>query len=575
MERVFSSGIAGHRFAADCRCLLAILSLYCLGSLTAALAQQGNPPQAQVMTSANMMLPSSIGPGQTSLDVTIPVAALESLRLQVIVPVEGSSISLRDPTGRIVVSATDPATSVLLGSTLPTPIPGATFITPTVTNPASGNWTLRAEFPAAPTQTVALVTMLGRSPLQTAVVLADNSVTVGQPVPLAMMVLDNGQPVTALQPTLSIQRNGTSVATLNAKDSGATEDFDGAADDGIYSQDFTFTTAGTYQITGTVALSAAGGPLTRTATAFLEVLAPNLTLGSVTGTVTAGPAGCAQRLNVVVNGSAVRPGTYAFAATLRGSNGRTLPKRNSALFGGAGTLNSTLSFTSSEIRREIGAGGALVVDPLDVLSFLPERVNLEQRRPAAFTFPAIPFEQFCADPIEIGPTAAVTPTLRSGFIDQLEFALPIRVTRAGSYQVSFKTTDARGVEVGQFGLTRSFTVGLNMIRVTVPANRLQTSDGPFNIESVLVLGGGTSAQASRIATGSTFSQWQFFPTITGDLNGDLSVDASDRDRVLGFRNQPSLTPGDRRDLNRDNKIDLQDAREIVLRACTAPACPRN
>jgi len=53
------------------------------------------------------------------------------------------------------------------------------------------------------------------------------------------------------------------------------------------------------------------------------------------------------------------------------------------------------------------------------------------------------------------------------------------------------------------------------------------------------------------------------------------VNAADRDLLMQYRGQSPLIPGDRRDLNGDGKIDLQDARLLIQRACTAPNCPRN
>lgn len=117
---------------------------------------------------------------------------------------------------------------------------------------------------------------------------------------------------------------------------------------------------------------------------------------------------------------------------------------------------------------------------------------------------------------------------------------------------------------------------VNNISVSVPAANLQTADGPFNIESVLIIGVGRSAQVSRVPVASSaFTRWRFFPTITGDLNGDGSVDAADRDLLLSYRNATALVPGDRRDINGDGKVDLLDARLLILRGCTAPNCPRN
>jgi hypothetical protein len=240
-----------------------------------------------------------------------------------------------------------------------------------------------------------------------------------------------------------------------------------------------------------------------------------------------------------------------------------------------GAVNTSVAFSAAEIRTAMGEAGVFTVDPLDVVSFLSAQPWLELRKANAYSFPSLAYNDLCVAPVEIGANATVQSVLRSSYIGQLNFKLPIRVSTAGSYQVSFKVTDTAGKELGQFGLTQSFTSGVNYVNATVLSDKLQNSDGPFNIESVLAIGAGRTAQASRVpVSDSGFLRWQFFPIITGDLNADGSVNAADRDVVLQYRNKTALIPGDRRDINRDGKIDLLDAREVINRACTT-SCPRN
>ncbi|WP_156421861.1 dockerin type I repeat-containing protein [Paucibacter sp. KCTC 42545] len=548
-------------------------------SLLAPAAQAQNTGLVNAMATNTQAGP--ITAGATQLRMPIAVSAFNSLKLQLILPVSGAQISLIDPQGTVVIAANDPRISFLDGASLTPPLPGGLFITPEIANPVDGNWTLLATFPPAPVPTVALLNLYAQSPYQVGMVLSGQSYRVGQPVPLGVLALNQGLPILGLAPSLTLKKDGNPIANVSAVDSGQAADFDGLASDGIYSRGYTFNQTGRYQVDAQVDIpTAGGGNVRRTATGFVDIVPANFTFGAVSSSVTRGANNCISKLNVTLTGTVALPGTYSTAATLLGPNGSasgSLLKRANTTLAAAGALSSTVSFSSTEIRQHFSEGGSFVVDPLDLLAFAGASPQLEMRRNNALSFSGMPLEQFCAAAIEVANGATVSPVLRGSHIGQLDFSLPLRVINAGNYQISFKVIDAQGAEVGQFGLSRALAANSNTaITATVLADKLQRSDGPYRIESVLVVGGGSTAQASRVpVAASAISRWQYFPTITGDLNGDGSVNAADRDLLMQYRGQSPLIPGDRRDLNGDGKIDLQDARLLIQRACTAPNCPRN
>ncbi len=57
----------------------------------------------------------------------------------------------------------------------------------------------------------------------------------------------------------------------------------------------------------------------------------------------------------------------------------------------------------------------------------------------------------------------------------------------------------------------------------------------------------------------------------GDIDQDGDVDNSDLNLIMSAKNKPSSGTSDARDLNSDGKIDLLDARKLVL-LCTRPKC---
>jgi hypothetical protein len=521
---------------------------------------------------------ASIVSGQTSVSFKLPVSAYGSMRLQITAPVPGVLLTLLDPTGTVRFAPGDASVDFLDGTLLSPPLPGGQFLTPEINAPADGDWTVRLDFPAAPGPTVALLTTYAQSALQVGVVQSAQVYRVGQPVPLGLLVVNNKQPVTGLTPTLTVSKGGQNPVVLAARDSGQAADYDGKAGDGIYSQGTSFSEPGQYQILGEVAVPLPGGGLARrSAQGTVDIVPANYVLGSVAGVINRGANSCVASLDVNTSGTAGLAGTYATAATLMSPSGRTVVKRSSATLAAAGPVNTSMRFSATEIRTQLAEGGVFTVQPLDVLSFIAGQPWLELRKSSALSFPSIALNQLCQDPIEIGTGATVGSPLRGRFIGQLDFTLPIRVTTAGSYQISFKIRDSKGLEVGQFGFNQSFVAGSNNVTATVMADRLQSSDGPFSFDSVLVVAGNrNSDQASSVpVAASDFSRWQFFPTITGDLNGDGAVGSADRDIVLQSRGQVPRVPGDRRDLNGDGKIDLLDAREIVNRQCAAGTCPKN
>jgi len=59
----------------------------------------------------------------------------------------------------------------------------------------------------------------------------------------------------------------------------------------------------------------------------------------------------------------------------------------------------------------------------------------------------------------------------------------------------------------------------------------------------------------------------------GDINMDGVVDRRDLDLILAARNVRASGPNDLRDLNKDGKIDILDAR-ILQGLCTKPRCAK-
>jgi len=546
-----------------------------LGLLFAVASTWWAPAQAQpapVAVNMPRSISGAITPGMTALELPFEVSALSRLRLDAIVPVDGATFSLVDPTGAFVYGPGDARVVFNPGSLLPKPLPGGVFETPDMTTPMNGTWRIRLSFPPAPQATVVMATVLAVSRYQVGIAIDRNVLLVGEDLAVGLLVLDNGVPIPGLTPSISVSPvPGATAPAVAAFDNGSGPD--GLAGDGIYSIDNTFTAAGKYNILGTVTIPTPGGPIVRSASQQVRVDSPSIDSPTVTLSTQLGAGSCVSAAQVQVGFNVLKAGTYSALVRLAGPNGRTLDVRKSLTLA-VGTSSFAAVFSAKAIKDSIAVDGPYTVQTIDLLAVNAAEASLAFRRRNAGAF-NLTLAGLCAQPIEVVGPLVSTPVLKGAFIGSLDLSFPIRVTVAGSYQISFKLISTSGADFGLINASRSLPAGTSTVTVNVAAPGFLQSDGPYQVISLLVLGGGSSARVGTVGTTPGYVRWQFYPTITGDLNGDGSVDAADNALLTTFRNQTALRPGDRRDLNADGIIDLRDGRELQKLACKAPSCPVN
>ncbi len=546
-----------------------IVTLF-LAACLSAVASAQNVPLA-----LNLPTPLSVAvmPGQTSAEITLSVSSVDNMRLQVIAPVNGAKFVLLDQDGIEALTSADPNVAFLDGTLLSPPLPGGVFLTPTIENPGNGDWKLQFQFPPATDKTVIVATLFTSTPYKVGIVLDRSEYRVGQTISIGMIALQSGQPITGLSPVLTITPPAGMSSSFTGMDDGDINHFDGLADDGIYSGGYTFTSVGTYTVEGSVTIPTDSSPVQRTASAIVTVTEPLITLDTVEGSVVTGTGGCVAGLNVRVLTDVLQASDYVVSALLNGSNGNVIEKSLHQEITSSGEMSFDLFFSADDIRNDIGVDGPYTVNPVDILSFGASKgISLEVRKPDAYIFPPLTLNELCMPDIAIVQDLTVTQTLRDGFIDSLLFSFPVNVNKGGSYQISFKVLGQGGQDIELFGFNQTFAAGSNTVEVKVPYDKFQAVDGPYSVESVLIIGQGASAQASLVGSSSAISRWQFFPRIYGDLDADGDVDVADRTILLGFKGNPVLNPGDRRDLNNDGRIDIRDARYIRTLACTSGSC---
>ncbi|NHZ90287.1 hypothetical protein F2P45_14860 [Massilia sp. CCM 8733] len=137
--------------------LLLLVAMCCL---SASVAQAQTVPATLNLSET---VTADVVPGMRSLDLTFSVAGADTLGFALIVPVQGTTFTLLDPGGNPVLSSSDARLSFEPGSERFPPLSGGVFQLNALAAPADGNWTIRLQFPPAPTKMVVRATIFTRS----------------------------------------------------------------------------------------------------------------------------------------------------------------------------------------------------------------------------------------------------------------------------------------------------------------------------------------------------------------------------------------------------------------------------
>lgn len=511
--------------------------------------------------------------GMIQADIPVPVSGADNLQFQVIAPIDGVTLTVIDPANHAVFVPNDPNVSFLPGSELqPTPAPGGQFITPVVPSPANGTWILRLRFPSAPEKTVIMATVFIESRYQAGIVFDGQRHNKGEQIAIGLLAVDNGIPIGSLSPTITVIAPDGQTRILSPLDNGDLTNWDDLANDGLYSVGYTFDQVGQYQINGTVAIPAANGNILRTATAFVDVVESPVSLAAVTFTKNTGPGACLAGVDVVLGLSVLQNRHLVGVAKLKASNGRIIEEsRDASLAVGSRTI--TIPFTAKQIQS-LSIDGPYSID-VDMLDFSGIGALIALRQPDAASLTGISLGNLCRPPIEVKQPLTITPVLKDGFVGSLKFSFVVNVIQSGSYQFSFKLLGSGGEDIGVISFSQSLSAGDNAVQADVAADKFLKANGPYKAVSLLVVGGQSSARLAELGSSGNLERWQFYPRIVGDLDNDGDIDVADRNLLLSFRGVKPLSPGDRRDINKDGSIDVRDGRTITTLVCQTGRCPVN
>ena len=533
--------------------------------------------QSEVAIPVNIpaTLSADVVPGMTSVDIPFTIDAFDSIRVEAIVPVENATFTLLDSFGLVVVASGDASLQFFPGSDVnpATSPPGGVFVTDEILGPEDGDWTVRIEFPAAPELTVVFVTVFSDTRFHAGIAIAGDAFLTDQDVSLGLLVLDDGLPVLGLSPDIVITHEGGSVVNAIGLDDGV--EADGLAGDGLYSVTFAFPQAGTYTIEGAATIPTSNGDVERTATHSVQVTDPAVSLLSIAPNLILRPGGtCIERVDFDLLIDVQRAGVFIANLDLTDPLGQTVQDREEQTVA-LGPNLFTLSFPSQVIRAGLAEDGPYTVSAIRVLE-LADTLRLAFRDLEGDILIEKDLADFCAPPLELEAELQVDQILRDGFIEALELTFPVTVQVAGNYQISFTLAGSEGGSIPPVGVTRSLQVGRNDVTVSVPAASFLTSDGPYRMISLLVLGPAGADRLIRVGETGPLLRWQFFPTVTGDLNNDGAVDGQDIRIIVEQRDQPALSPGDRRDIDMSGVVEVPgDVPALTQLFCKQGACPQN
>jgi hypothetical protein len=465
---------------------------------------------AQVQTVVGSNFPESISSevkiGMVQSQIEFEVDEIENLIVTVIVPVPGAVFSLINPDSTVVV-AHDSA-EFYAGADHNPPLPGGVFATGEISEPLSGTWQIRLDYPAATEDTALLASIGKKSKYQVGIVLARNHVNTGEDVPIGILVHENGVPIAGLNPEFSVFEDDSEIASgIPGFDDG--NDADGLAEDGIYSADYVFPGEGTFELFGHVVIPTDSGSIERNVSATVMVSDPGLVVTNIENVLNLGGGSCLESLDVQLSIDVLKETTFTATAVLESQSDDMLLAVSEVPVG-LGSSVIDLVFPVDEIEDHLGPS-----DPYDVPSI--EIVNTEGSPKLVFlsnindSFDGVDIADFCVDPVEIESNFLAEPIIEppGNAISYIEFHFGINVTIAGIYDISFKIFGPNGEDLGLFVTSEYLDVGKNTVLVMVDGHVFANIDGPYTIVGMIVNGPAGSAQQSILGTTQFFSGGSF------------------------------------------------------------------
>lgn len=399
-------------------------------------------------------------PGMTQVDFPLSLSAVKELAVEVMVPVNGATLSISDPLGNVIVSSSAGSIDFISGETLRPGegLPGGVFTADGIVPSLDGVWHITATFPEATEKTIVMATVLVQTEYAIGFALIDESPLSGIPVPISLLALKGGLPAPGAVPLFTITPNdGLPVISRQlALDDGI--DFDGAANDGIFTLEYNFNQPGVYILTAEVDFVGEEGTVKRSTQREITVVEPAVVSDGVTVAPLYG-VGCVSGVEVAADLTFKNDGEYTVNVVITSPSGATLETGISQTFL-MGAQRVSVLIDKDQIVTELGESGPYSVSYMNILRAGESAFEQVYVGYDLADSPLISLENFCAAPIVVG-SATISEVVDGGFVQGINFEIPVSVSKSGYYDFSFKIIDAAGNGAGLIGARPYLAVGQN------------------------------------------------------------------------------------------------------------------
>jgi pimeloyl-ACP methyl ester carboxylesterase len=381
--------------------------------------------------------------------------------------------------------------------------------------PEVGNWTVEVRAPSVtdPSGSVsyAVTGWLENPAITFTGAVADSSLTPGQTLQVLGTLKNNNAPLTGATVSAKIALPDNTTQTISLQDNGTGGD--AAANDGVYTGNFTATTQpGNYRLV----LNASRA----TAPAFSREAFTLATVSRSTSSLT-GPFqdfgrdtdgdGFFNQLVIRVGVNITATANYHLFGELEDAQGNSLTASTDINLV-AGANNVELKFDGETLFNNRVDGPyrlktLRLAEENDVsLALIDERTNAHQT--AAYSFRV--FQHSRLNLTGAGSSEGVD-TNGNGRFDLLNVGIDVEVINSGFYQWSARLTDSRGTEIDFAAGSGFFAAGSNTLRLTFDGEQIGRNgvNGPYFVRGLLLFGAGDSLVVSNAFTTGAFLASQF------------------------------------------------------------------
>lgn len=513
------------------------------------------------------IIPIDVGVSEANFALEIP--SFDSAQIRLFVPFDGASTTLMLPNGTTTSPITDPNNwTITSGADAgDADLPGAVLEYAAGTMSA-GTLQGTANFDVSTTPRPLYVRIMGRQKAELALILSEPSTLVGEDIIVSAIALYEGAPrpdatVTLSSKSLSL---GTSIGTMEMVDNGVLPDLvDG---DGVYAATITSSLPDEIGLEASVVFPNSPKNESLLQSDTVEFYSTEVITTATTSIwVEDVLESCITGLKRIYSFSGPNDTKVNYSEQLLLSE-ETVKEDSAFSTFNEGSASIEIEYRVSDLISAKNNFGEVRLTG-GIFNLVTSNGILPQGSIPSESI-KFPDEQFlCNGALTIGTPFNIREELRDGFVNNIVFDVPVSVELAGSYWVTTQLGNANDGSSVTFRNLDQAVEGEQILMGKVPAFLLNAADGRLPIERLVLEGpafgaNGAPQQAVEVfdvGFTNNLSRWQYYPNLEGDLNNDGSnKGGKDKKFIRRFLGSPALSPGDRRDLNRDGIIDRADTR---------------